>query len=152
MTLAEKIKIRRDEFNWTQSDLAEVSGLNRWTIVQCENGNSKPRAETLQKLADALDIDVSILADDNVDLHTEDELLDVYAQRIKENYGEKASNGFVKTIKQSGYFFAGGILPTNDKEKYIAAVADTYMKFCKMSIQKYGRIVDEEDKLDGGES
>ncbi len=152
MTFAEKLKARRAELNWTQNDLAEVSGLNRWSIAQYEAGNAKPKTKTLQKIADALDIDAKVLADDNAELHTEEEVIEFYADTIKERYGEKASNGFVKTIRQSGYFFAGGVLPSDDKDKYIAAVADTYIKFCEMSIQKYGKIYDDDDMTDGGES
>lgn len=152
MTFAEKLKVRRGELHWTQNDLAEVAGLNRWTIAQYETGNAKPKRNTLQKLADALEIDADVLANDDADLHTEEELIEFYSDTIKDKYGEKASNGFVKTIRQSGYFFAGGILPSDDKDKYIAAVADTYIKFCEMSIQKYGKIYDDEDMTNGGES
>ena len=152
MTLAEKLKMRRSELKWTQKDHAEVAGLNRWSVAQYEAGNAKPKKDTLQALADALEVDYEVLADDSADLHTEDYLIDFYADTIKAKYGEKASKGFVKTIKQNGYFFAGGILPTDDKDKYIAAVADTYLKFCEMSIKKYGKIYDDEDMIDGGES
>lgn len=152
MTLSEKLKMRRSELNWTQKDLAEVAGLNRWSIAQYEAGNAKPRKETLQVLADALEVDYKVLADDNADLHTEEELIDIYAETVNSRYGEKAAKGFIKTIRQNGYFFAGGILPSDDKDKYIAAVADTYLKYCELSIKKYGRILDDEDMNTGGKN
>lgn len=52
---------RRKEVGLTQKQLANLLGLKRSSISKWENGASKPRAETLKKLADLLNCTVDEL-------------------------------------------------------------------------------------------
>ncbi len=52
---------RRKEAGLTQKQLANLLGLKRSSISKWENGASKPRAETLKKLADLLNCTVDEL-------------------------------------------------------------------------------------------
>ena len=56
-TLAE----RRKEAGLTQKQLANLLGLKHSSISKWENGASKPRADTLKKLADLLNCTVDEL-------------------------------------------------------------------------------------------
>lgn len=53
----------RKEHGFTQSRLAEVSGVHRVTIARIETGEVSPKAETLKRLADAM----GVLIDDVVE-------------------------------------------------------------------------------------
>ncbi|MDF2882942.1 MAG: helix-turn-helix protein [Clostridiaceae bacterium] len=62
MNLKVNLKVERAKRNWTQSDLAEESGVCRLTISNLENG--KQNIENLQvkqlfKLAKALEISIN---------------------------------------------------------------------------------------------
>lgn len=48
---------RRKALKMTQMELAKKSGLNHQTICTLETGYYSPKAETICKLAEALDID-----------------------------------------------------------------------------------------------
>lgn len=58
MTTAEKIKKARKEAGLTQAKLAEKLNTTQQNLAQYESGKRKPKLETLDKIADALAIDV----------------------------------------------------------------------------------------------
>lgn len=58
MTTAEKIKKARKEAGLTQAKLAEKLNTTQQNLAQYESGKRKPKLETLDKIADALSIDV----------------------------------------------------------------------------------------------
>lgn len=50
-----KLIVRRKEKGLTQGELAALIGIERYNICNYETGVSRPRTETLEKLAAALD-------------------------------------------------------------------------------------------------
>jgi len=54
-----RIKKARQHKNWTQQQLAEVSGVNVSVISRAERGVNKPSSETLMALSQVLEIDLS---------------------------------------------------------------------------------------------
>lgn len=54
------IKERREALQVTQETLAELSGVGLRTLKQFESGKGNPTLLTLQKLADALGLGVSL--------------------------------------------------------------------------------------------
>lgn len=56
------VKKLRDQNNWSQEQLAEISGLNVRTIQRVESGQ-KASLETLKCLASVLEIDISKLTE-----------------------------------------------------------------------------------------
>lgn len=61
MTVAKNIKHLRQDYHWTQEQLAEKIHTTRQTISNYETGKSEPDLETLQSLANAFMCDVSVL-------------------------------------------------------------------------------------------
>ena len=57
----ELIRAARKKKGWTQSDLAYKLGINPVGIVQWEQNRRNPKFETRQKIARALDIDITEL-------------------------------------------------------------------------------------------
>lgn len=61
MLLTNLVRIRKQK-NWTQTRLAEESGVSYNTIIKLErNGIDNPRIETAIKLADALKVSLDKL-------------------------------------------------------------------------------------------
>lgn len=57
--LIRAIKERREMLQVTQETLAELSGVGLRTLKQFESGKGNPTAETLQKLGNALGLELS---------------------------------------------------------------------------------------------
>src|ERR1019366_2411642 len=53
--------IRQDRRRLTQSELAKLSGVSQSTIAQVEKGKKDPSISTLKKIAQALDVHLSVL-------------------------------------------------------------------------------------------
>ena len=61
-TIGDRLKDVRTGQRLSQEDLAALSGVSALTIIRIEQGSSKPRLETLRKLATSLDLPVESLA------------------------------------------------------------------------------------------
>ena len=62
-TLAQIIAEQREQKHISQSQLAELSGINQAHISRIERGKSKPTMPTVFRICKALDIDPLVLAD-----------------------------------------------------------------------------------------
>mgnify|MGYP000326911403 FL=1 len=58
MKIGYKIKELRKKFNYTQSELSEVSGLSIRTIQRLENNEVSPSSYTLKVLSDIFNFDL----------------------------------------------------------------------------------------------
>lgn len=58
-----KIKFERLKKNFSQEDLALRAGLNKNTIWKIETGKTSPTIDSLQKIAKALNLELSVLTD-----------------------------------------------------------------------------------------
>jgi transcriptional regulator with XRE-family HTH domain len=56
--VARQIRVLREQQNLSQQALAETSGMSRNTLSLLERGKTSPTLDTLQKLADALQVDI----------------------------------------------------------------------------------------------
>lgn len=54
------IRKMRENRDWNQETLAEHAGLNKATVVRIEGGR-ETKTKTIQKIASALGVDVSVL-------------------------------------------------------------------------------------------
>ena len=55
------IKSRRESLRVTQETLAQLSGVALRTLKQFESGKGNPTMQTLQKLGDALGLEVTVM-------------------------------------------------------------------------------------------
>lgn len=62
MTLAERIKLLRQERKWTQAELAEKLGIHQKQISAYERGVNLPSTDILIKLAEVFDVTLDYLA------------------------------------------------------------------------------------------
>jgi putative transcriptional regulator len=68
--LAQKISFLRKEREWSQDELAKISGVGRSTIqlYESKKASKNPTRENLQKIANAFEISISDLANENFDV------------------------------------------------------------------------------------
>lgn len=68
MSTGENIKRIRTHRKMTQKELGEkLGGITQQQIGQWENGNKKPKLETIKKIADALNVNVNDLLENPLD-------------------------------------------------------------------------------------
>ncbi|WP_426474793.1 helix-turn-helix domain-containing protein [Chryseobacterium balustinum] len=60
LVLIEQIKERRKVLDVTQETLSEVSGVGLRTLKQFESGKGNPTLETVQKICDALGMEIKL--------------------------------------------------------------------------------------------
>jgi transcriptional regulator with XRE-family HTH domain len=58
--IIQAIKDRREMLHVTQETLAELSGVGLRTLKQFESGKGNPTLQTMQKLADALGMEICL--------------------------------------------------------------------------------------------
>ncbi len=66
MDVGKQIRSYRELKGWTQIDLANASGINVNTIRKYELGIRNPKAEQVEKIADALQVNRSLFYDLNI--------------------------------------------------------------------------------------
>lgn len=67
MTIAERIRLTRQQKNISQKELAELADVNLKSLSRYELGTSIPPADVIKKLADALKVSTdTLLSDDKV--------------------------------------------------------------------------------------
>lgn len=65
MRIGDKLRQLRKDNNFTLKELSKQTGLSISFISDIENGRRNPRLENLNKLATALNVDVSVLLGEN---------------------------------------------------------------------------------------
>ena len=73
MTIAERIRLYRQQKGFSQSELAEKSQVNNKSLSRYELGSSIPPADALKNIADALGVSSdALLNDDNISVKDKD--------------------------------------------------------------------------------
>lgn len=73
MTIAERIRLYRQQKGFSQAELAEKSQVNNKSLSRYELGSSIPPADALKNIADALCVSSdALLNDDNISVKDKD--------------------------------------------------------------------------------
>jgi len=98
-TLGQNIKTRRNRNGWSQEKLSDKADVSKNTISDIENGQKFARANTLVKLANALETEVyelvkpeNILPDKNADIIAK------YAEEVREAV-DQIGNSYMRNKK-----------------------------------------------------
>ncbi|MGW9348921.1 helix-turn-helix domain-containing protein [Nocardiopsis flavescens] len=59
-TLGEAVRLRREELGWSQAELGRRAGMPQPSIARFEHGGTQPTLPTLEKLAEALGLVLSV--------------------------------------------------------------------------------------------
>ena len=127
MTFGEKIRSLRKGKKMSQQELASMVGVSYRTIRSWVVEGRYPKQNILyQKLADALQCDVSYLMSENASFITE----------ASEQFGNRGAKQAQQILEQAAAMFAGGSLSDEDK---IAFMDDMQMLYLdsKRRAKKY---------------
>ena len=118
MKFNERLKSIREEKGLTQQQLSDRSGVSVRTIQNYESGSYSPRFGIVDKLAEALEV-------------TSPELLGQSGMLVAEaadKGGSKNAREMSKLVEEVVGMFAGGTLPKEDRDAYMAAISKAYFE------------------------
>lgn len=90
MTIAERIRLYRQQKGLSQAELAEKSQVNNKSLSRYELGSSIPPADALKNIADALGISTDALLNDDIISIKDKELLQKFEVIQEMNEEDKA--------------------------------------------------------------
>jgi len=128
MTRGEKIRTARIALNLSQIELAEKVGVTERSIYSYEQLEATPRRNTLQKLAEALNVTVTYLMDeDELDgLKNIDQ--ELFMLKVKKEYGYKGEKEASEVISRASALFAGGELDERAKDLFFQSLREVYLE------------------------
>ncbi|MCQ4023319.1 MULTISPECIES: helix-turn-helix domain-containing protein [unclassified Ruminococcus] len=118
MKFSERLKAIREEKGLTQQELSKRSGVSLRTIQNYESGAYRPRFGIVDKLAEALEVSSPELLGQSGML-----IADAHEQG-----GAKAAREVKELVDELVGVFAGGELPQEEREAYMAALTKAYFE------------------------
>lgn len=118
MKFEDRLKQYRENKGWTQAELGEKSGISSRMIQRYEAGTSRPRWDAAEKIANALEVPVSDLLGQSGMLVAE----------AADKGGAKSAREMSKLVEEVVGMFAGGSLPKEDRDAYMAAISKAYFE------------------------
>lgn len=122
MKLNEKLEIMLSRKRIKKTDFANSIGITYRAFANYLNGSRTPRADTLKKMADQLQLTPEFLTDDDqeIELTIEERFL----RRICVSETDKSQAS--QFLAQSRGLFAGNTLSSEDKESLIKCLMEIY--------------------------
>lgn len=122
MKMNEKLEIMLSRKRIKKTDFAHSIGITYRAFAKYLNGTRNPRAETLQKMADQLQLTPEFLKDDSQELELTVE--EQFIRKICASDADKAQAA--QFLAQSRGLFAGNTLNSEDKESLIKCLMEIY--------------------------
>ncbi len=122
MKMNEKLEIMLSRKRIKKTDFAHSIGITYRAFANYLNGTRNPRAETLQKMADQLQLTPEFLKDDSQELELTVE--EQFIRKICASDADKAQAA--QFLAQSRRLFAGNTLNSEDKESLIKCLMEIY--------------------------
>ena len=122
MKMNEKLEIMLSRKRIKKTDFAHSIGITYRAFANYLNGTRNPRAATLQKMADQLQLTPEFLKDDSQELELTVE--EQFIRKICASDADKAQAA--QFLAQSRGLFAGNTLNSEDKESLIKCLMEIY--------------------------
>ena len=138
-TFGEKIRMRREEMEISQEQLANLCGLTRRSIVSYETSGKRPYASTMRKLAAALGVTVRYLEYDEIEDPQAGIDEEPFIQEAREAYGKRGADEMASLLSQNEALFAGGTLTEDQKDMFFEAITRAYFMNKERARETFGR-------------
>lgn len=137
MTFGEKLKTVRLSLNLSQSEVAQRTGISERSLYAYEQTGSMPRSGNIKKLADALNVSVSYLLDEEETDPTQNSDHSIFIANIKNKYGYKGAKEATELLSRASALFAGGELEEEAKELFFQSLMEVYLDSKQEARKKY---------------
>ena len=137
MTFGEKLRTVRLSLNLSQSELAEKTGISERSLYTYEQTGIMPRTSNLRKLANALNVSVSYLLDEEeTDPHKNIDH-ELFIANSKNKYGYKGAREASELLSRASALFVGGELDDNAKELFFQSLMEVYLDSKQEAREKF---------------
>ena len=137
MTIGEKIKNARIALNLSQIELGEKAGLSERTIYTYEQTGTYPRQSNLKKLAEALNVSMTYLMDEDETDKQRGIGQEIFIANVKNQYGAKGAREAVDVMSRASALFAGGELSDEAKEIFFQSIMEDYLAAKAKASEKF---------------
>ena len=127
MTFGEKLRTVRLSLNLSQSDLAKKTGISERSLYTYEQTGTLPRSSNLCKIADALNVSVSYLLDEEETDTSKNIDHDIFIANSKNEFGYKGAREATDILSRASALFAGGELDDEAKELFFQSLMEVYL-------------------------
>lgn len=128
MTFGEKLKHARLTLNYSQKELSEKTGISERSLYTYEQTGILPRSGNICKLADALNVSVEYLLNEeetNTKKHIDQ---DIFLSNVKNKYGYKGAREATEVLTKASALFAGGKLDDEAKDIFFQSLMEIYLE------------------------
>ncbi len=127
MTFGEKLKTVRLSLNLSQSELAEKTGISERSLYTYEQTGIMPRSNNLRKLAEALNVSVSYLLDEEETDTQKNIDHEIFIANAKNEFGYKGAREATELLSRVSALFAGGELEDDAKDLFFQSLMEVYL-------------------------
>lgn len=128
MTFGEKLKQARLAMNLSQSEVAEMTGISERSLYTYEQTGALPRSGNIRKLAEALNVSVGYLLDEEETDTKKDINHDIFIANAKNEYGAKGAREATDILTRASALFAGGELNDSAKDLFFQSLMEVYLE------------------------
>ena len=127
MDFGEKLKAARLSLNLSQSELAEKTGISERSLYTYEQTGVFPRSGNLRRIADALNVSVSYLLDEEESDPEKSVDRDRFIAEAGTRFGSKGAKEAAEVLSRASALFAGGELDDAAKELFFQSLMEVYL-------------------------
>ena len=128
MTFGEKLISARLALNLSQTELGEKVGISERSIYSYEQTGVFPRTPILKKLAEALNVSVAYLMDEEETDRHKNMSEEIFIANAKNEYGYKGAREAEAVLSRASALFAGGELEDDAKDIFFQSLMEVYLE------------------------
>ena len=128
MTFSEKVKNARIVMNLSKTELAEKVGVSERSLYTYEETGTRPRKAVLHRLAEALNVTVAYLMDDEETDRQKNIDAELFLANAKNQFGAKGAREAQAVIDRATALFAGGELEEEAKDIFMQSLQEVYLE------------------------
>jgi len=128
MTFGEKLMSTRLALNLSQIELAEKAGITERSIYNYEQTGILPRSAVLKRLAEALNVSVAYLMDEDETDKMKNNDEELFIANAKNEFGHKGAREAQAVLDKASALFAGGELDDEAKEIFFKSLMEVYLE------------------------
>jgi len=137
MSFGNRIRAARIALNLSQVELAEKVGIYERSVRNYEQAVTYPKPAILKKLADALNVSVKYLTEEDA----VDEAVffdqEEFVARAKKEFGAKGAREAAAVLERATALFAGGDLNEKAKDTFIKSLTEVYLESKAIARDKF---------------
>jgi len=128
MTFGEKLINARILLNLSQTELAEKVGVSERSIYSYEQTGTFPRTAVLKRIADALNVSISYLMDEEETDSHKNINEELFIANARNEFGYKGAREAEAVLSRAAALFTGGELDDEAKNIFFQSLMEVYLE------------------------